>query len=310
MINEVTKNELVGGFIEGTNELFAKAKDKFSFTEAMQKCDVDGIRDILRNVQNIMIGCIPEGIQIPKVSLFVHASGAEVIKVVKVSICNTRLNTQEFKFTTSFTDSTSVDFIFDYFQSIYVDLLVNELVNINLNSVNTLIADVVAKANINYSIKVVAPLGCDGKTLSYISDDEIVFVADEGRVFDLDDVIVLFDEPRDGVTEDVIAKHVQALVDELETVQSTAQLAGIHGGSLISYVCDISKRLKPATLIKKVCNKNLKTLVGNTDTLAYYNQDGIFSIVERKDGEFSVVLSPINLDTLLKEDFDVLSTIS
>jgi len=114
----------------------------------------------------------------------------------------------------------------------------------------------------------------------------------------------------DFLYKEVIQKNYQEIVDELRTAQTTVQLVGIHGGMLASHVCDISKRIKPFTLIKKVCPKNVMKLTGNKDTLAYYNKDNVFALVSRVDGEYAVTLSPFNTEDFTSSDVDVLQEIS
>lgn len=78
----------------------------------------------------------------------------------------------------------------------------------------------------------------------------------------------------------------------------------------MAYICDISKRLKPLTLIKKICSKNIEKLRGSKDAVAYYFEDDVFALVERRDGNFTVVLSPFDVKTLRRVDVDVLKGIA
>lgn len=311
MINAKLRDELLSQFKSGSREMFDSVKENYKLKEAMESNDVDSIRDIVKKVQLIMVANIPDGLKIPKTSLYVSPTGTDSISIVNITISN-RISDEnkKFSYSSAVTKDNCIEKVFDFIQSVFVALIVDDLVNENLAKVNDVLAQAAAESGIEYEIKVVSSLGNEGKKIASMTDDKIVFVADEERVFSLENIIVLLDEPIELITSEVIEDHYQRIVEELSTAQTPEQLVGIHGGALVSYVCDISKRLKPVTLIKKICGKNISKIHGDKDTIAYFFENDVYALIARRDGKFEVILSPFDVKTLHKVDVDVLKAIA
>ena len=309
MINAETKNELISQFKTEAKVMYDSVKVNCDLKAAMEEGNVDDVRDIVKKIQSIMVANIPDGMKIPKTSLYVSPTGSEDISIVNITIVNKLSADRDFRYPTVITKSNAEDKVFDYMLTVYSALLIDELVNRNLERVNDVLAQAVAESGIDYGIKVVSSLGNEGKKIVSISDDEIIFVADESRVFSLDNVIVLLEEETEFISADVIQSHYQNIVEELATAQTPEQLVGIHGGVLVAHVCDISKRLKPMTLIKKVCSKNVTKVRGDKDAIAYFSEGDVYAIVAKREGSYEVILSPFDVNTLRKVDFDVLKAI-
>lgn len=310
MVNATKRDELLAEFKGKATDLFNQAIDKMDLGVAMEENDMDAVRTVIENVQNTMIGSIPVGLNVPKVTRYVSGSGNDgKITIVNIKITN-RLNAdKKFSFSISITNGKAREKVFDFMLGVYSALIVDELININLARVNDVLLQATSEAGLDYVARVVSPLGNDGKKVASLSDDEVLFVADEDRVFNLDNIIVLFESATDLISEETIQDNYQNIVDELRTAQTTVQLVGIYGGMLISHVADISKRVKPITLIKKVCTKNVFKLSGNKDSIAYYNKDNVFALLSRVDGQLAVILSPFDTESLVKVDIDVLKEI-
>lgn len=301
-LNEVV--EILEQFTSDAKSMFEESKANFNLDEAMRVSgDVDEVRNVVAKIQNVMIGNIPTGVSIPRVSKYVSASGeGGVISVVNIKITNKINSDKKFSFATSITQGNADEKVFDFMLAVYSELIEDELANRNIARVNDVLMQLTAEAGVDYSVRVVSPMGNDGKKLSAISDDGIVFVADPIKVFQLENILVLFESATDLISEEVIQADFNKLVDELRTAQTTPQLVGIRGGLLVSYVCDISKRGKAFTLIKKVCNKNIEKQTSAKDYIAYFAKEDVFALVEQKKGVKSVLLSPFNVDTFLKVD--------
>lgn len=310
MINLTKKNEIISQFTETSKEMFETVNANIDIDGVMSAGDVDGVRLAVKKVQNIMIANTPFGVAVPKASLYVSPTGAEEITIVNITVANKISSSKSFNFHNAITHGNANEKVFNFMLSVYTALLIDEMVDENLERVNTVLASAVTEAGLDYSVKVVSSLGNEGKKIAFMSDDEIIFVADEERVFNLDNIIILFEETDETYTEEVLKKHLQVLVDEMATAQTTAQLVGIHGGALVAHVCDISKRIKPMTLIKKVVSKNVSKVRGNKDTLAYFNDGKNFAILARRDGHFEVILSPFDTETLRNVDIDILKEIA
>lgn len=310
MITAEEKNSLVQEFHNASKEMFESVKENCKLRCAMEADDVDDARDIIKRIQNVMVANIPEGLSVPKTSLYVSPVGNEGISLINIALVNKMSAQKTFKYAITVTRDNAEEKVFDFMLSAYTALIIDELVNENLKKVNDVLTQAVAESGIDYGIKIVSSLGNEGKKIASMSDDEIVFVADETRVFSLENIIVLLDGATELISEETIQKHYNSIVEELATAQTPEQLVGIHGGALVAHVCDISKRLKPMTLIKKVCSKNVDRLRGDKDTIAYYSKDDVYSLIARREGNFEVILSPFDTKTLRKVDVDVLKAIS
>jgi hypothetical protein len=310
MINAVTRDALVNEFQTGVTNMFEDVKGNYNIAEAMSSNSIDDVRAIVKKVQSLMIANIPQGRNAPKASLYISSSGVDEINVINITVANKISSSKSFSYQTSITKGKTIEKIVDFMKDVYTALLIDDLVCENLERVNEVLAEAVKDAGLSYGIRVVSTLGNDNKKIASMTDDEIVFVADPERVFTLDTIIVLLDEVDEVITEDVITSHYNSLVDDISQAQTPEQLVGIHGGALISYICDISKRLKPLTLIKRICSKNIEKLRGSKDAVAYYLEDDVFALVERRDGNFAVVLSPFDVKTLRRVDVDVLKGIA
>ena len=279
--------------------------------EAMKNGEADHVREGIKFLQQLVIAAIPENIPVPKVSLYVNSSGVKEITLVNIAMSN-RVNAPEnFKYRCAFGLTEDVnEKMFRFLQEVYADLIVIELVKFNLKTVNDVLARASAEAGLQYSIRVIPAIGsAAGKKIMSMSDDEIVFVANTERTLELDDMIIFFQEPDEVFSEEDIKAKFDKLVQTLSSAQTPEQLVGIHGGDLLSFICDISKRVKPSTLIKAVCTKDVNKLRGDNDAIAYYQDGSTFALVARRDGGLEVILSPFDLNDLHRVNVDVLGAI-
>lgn len=295
------RNKLETSFqsIESTIEKFMKAGNSREVSEGVKR------------IQDLAIAAIPVGIAVPKASMYVSPMGEDAITLVYVTIGN-RINSEEkFSYRTSVNQSGADAHLFRFIEEVYDDLIQNELIKANLKSVNNVLSQAVAEAGLSYAIRIVPPIGATvGKKISSMTDDEIVFVANPKNVFELDDMLIFYEAPDEVVSEEEIQNAYSKLVETLSSAQTPEQLVGIHGGSLISLICDVSKRIKPATLIKAVCTKDIKKLRGENDAIAFYQDGSVYALVARRDGNYEVVLGPFDLETLHRVDVDVLDAIA
>lgn len=311
MNNVTTKKQVLNDFLNSVEENVEANLSDLDFQDYMKEDKVDHIRAAVNKIKANMVKSIPDGVSIPELSLYISPTGTEDegVSVIHVSVNNRLKNTKKFKFQYSACGSNITEQLVDFFKETYCVLITDGLAEQNLNVVNDVLKEACTAANLGYTISVVTALSQKGKKIAYISDEEIQFVADEDTVFELDDLLVLR-EPDEMVTEEMIENAKKELADSLASSQTTEQLVANHGGSLVQYICNINKHIKPMTLIKKVCNKNSEKLNGNKDTLAYFSKDNVFAIVARVEGKFELVLSPFDTETYRKAEFDVLKALA
>lgn len=312
MYNLLRKEELLEAFASAAKSNAEKNLVGLKIEEFMKKGDADLVKECIEKIQSNVTSAIPEGIPIPRASLYVSqiSTEGEGISLINLSITNKVKSTKKFKFQHVVKVFNAKDTLFDIFLAVYTELIVGYMGDQNLEHINEVVKEVAAEAGLTYDISVVSPLGNKGKKIAYISDESVVFVADEERLFDLDDLLALQEPTEDGIiTEAHIAAAKKQLVNDLAVAQTPVQLVAIHGGLLIAHLLDVNKRVKPMTLLKKVTNRNVENLNGNKDVIAYYAKENIFSIVAKNENGFEVVLSPFDIETLRTVDMDIVATV-
>lgn len=313
MYNLKEKEELISAFTESVKQNAKEYLADLDIVKFMGIGSIEHIRECVGKIKATVDMSIPGTFAIPKYSLYISGSSTdgETISLISISITQRIKSTKKFKFKLTVTAENTVDTILNFFIATYTELLVDELAEKNIALVNELLDEVVKEAGLGYEVSAVTALGNENKVVAYLGDDTVQFVADENRIFDLDDILALQDVS-EIITEEHILGAKQSLVDEFITLQTPEQLIQAHGGALLGYVCNVNKRVKPFSIIKSVSNRNIEKVSGNKDCLTYFHdtEKGIFSIIAKRGNDFEVVLSPFDVNTFRKVDFDVLSEVA
>ena len=232
------------------------------------------------------------------------------MSVVNISISTSGKSAEDFKFKTAVTADSTYAVVVDYMIGVYSVLLLDAMEKVNLKKVNEVLAELAEKAGVDYSVSVVSSTDRAGRKINYMSDDTLELVADEDMVFQLDDLVVMKDVDGLIVTEDLKEQVMQQEIDAMKLAQTPEQYMKAKVGFLAGYVADVRKQVKPLTYIKKITSKNVRSGRGKKDCLMYFFEDGVFALVEQKDEQLNVVLSPFNVETYEKVDVDVLDKIA
>ena len=311
MYTQSKREELLLEFEQKADEGFANLKGYLGIGQAMKEGNASAVREGINSIKNLLISVIPVGIAVPKAYLYTSSmsSDGNAISMVTTTVSSRANDPQEFHFTTTVLGDDIEQKVYSFLKSVYVTLVEDEMAKVNVAHVNDVMSQAVAEAGLDYAIRIVTPLGNNGKKIAYLADDEVVFVADTHRLFDIDSMIIFMSEPNELISEERIQETYSKLVDALAKAQTAAQLVSMHGGDLIALLCDISKRIKPMTIVSKIYPKNILAIKGGKDGIGYYNKDGIYAVVARKGGSLELVLKPINAQTMEPADYDVLSAV-
>ncbi|MGV3076368.1 hypothetical protein ACEE21_14900 [Clostridium baratii] len=306
MYNIKTKDQLVNEFIANVDANLEIVKAYGSIAESMKNDDAAMVKYLINEIDKIMVASIPEGIVIPGVSVYTSMNGdSNMIRVIDLILRNKYSSNYEFKMKNRIVFSENVfDVLVDFLKCSYIELLIDTLVRKNLEVVNEKLAEIGEQAGNDFVVKIVSPLSNKGKKIVKITDNEVVFVADEERALSLDDILV-FCQPTEFLTEDKIKQGFDDEVARFAEAQTTVQFIGVHD-PLVAYICDISKLIKPFTLIKKIYSKNIDKVRGNKETFAYYNKDGVYAVIFVSEDGKEVALQPFNTETLEVVDVDVI----
>lgn len=311
MYTQSNREELLKEFEQRAEEGFASLKARLCISQAMKESNAIAVREGVNLIKNLLISVIPRGIAIPKAYLYITSLSGDgnAISMVTITVSNRAGATKEFRFNTTVLGEDVEQKVFSFLKSVYMTLVEDEIAQVNVDHVNNVIGQAVAEAGLDYSIRIVTPLGNNGKKIAYLADDEVVFVADSHRLFDIDGMIIFMTEATEFISEERIQETYSKLVDALAKSQTPVQLVASHGGDLISMLCDISKRIKPMTIVSKVYAKNILAIKPNKDGIGYYNKNGVFAVVSRKGGSLELVMKPINAQTMEPVEFDVLGAV-
>lgn len=308
MINAAKRNEILGMFDDAVKATVEECCADINLVDSMLKGNVEEVRNSIFKIQNCIIASVPEGVAVPKVSIYITPAGADVIDVITLSIGNKLNSTKKFKYQYIITrNSADTETVVDYIKEAYARLIVDELAESNLAKLNEVLGVIVEKANLSYAVKVVSSLGVDNKIVSELSNDNVVFVANDDRVFEMDDILIVAEPDGEFVTEDIIENAIVKEAEMFAECQTPEQLIDKHGCTVISYIANINKQVKAMTIIKKFCSKEYSKVRGNADAVAFFKDVNVYAIVSKVDGKFEVQLSPFDITTMRRVDYDVLA---
>lgn len=311
MISKVERDRLVKEFRDGVDKNFQENMGNVKLLEYCKNGDTNAVKQVCEKIKANIVKAIPEGYSIPKATMHVTCTGSGAdITLISITLMNGLRDEKKFKFAVQLpVDENLLSRLMTWFRAAYDQLVMEKFVEENIACVNELLEELASASGISYKVTVVSPLNRDGRKIGYISDDEIEFVADLENIFDVDDILVFQQPEEEIITAEKIDAAKKLLADELGLYQTTAKLVEAHGGSLLKILCNIGTQAKAMPIIRKVVTKNVERLRGTNDTFAYYENDGVFAIVSRRDGKFDYVLSPIDVKTLESVDVDVLGKI-
>lgn len=309
MYNIETRDQLVKDFLANVDANLEIVKAYGSLAESMKNDDAGMAKYLITETAKKMMASVPEGLVIPEVTIYTAMNGNDdMIRTIDLILRNKYSSKYEFKMRTRVVYSEDVfEVVVDFLKCSYVELIIDTLVRKNLEVVNAKLAEIGESAGNEFTVKIVSPLNNQGKKISKIVDNEIVFVADEERALSLDDILV-FCKPDEFLTEEKIQQGFNSEVAIFAEAQTTPQFVGVHD-PLVAYICDINKLVKPFTLIKKVYSKNVEKIRGNKETFAYSQKDKVYSVIFVSEDGKEVALQPFNIETLEIEDIDVLSEV-
>lgn len=313
MVTIKSKDEIIQGFIERVKANIATNCTDVDLTSYMRQYNTRAISDCCLKLLSNVVLAVPEEVGIdlkrrPLLHVSVNGSEEKGITVIVITLSSRISAAKKFKYSFSATQYNTKESIVDFITRVFVDLIVDDLATSNLVRVNEVLSEATKDAGLDYSVVIESPMSGKGKKLSYISDDEIHFVADIDRVFELNDLLILKEEETDVIKEEDVLKAYDGLVAEIAECQTTPQLVSKKGTSLISYICDISKRADPMSMIKKVTSRNWESRRDNysKDMIFYSVVDGTFALIALSEGNAEYLLHPFTVENYRPADVDIL----
>ena len=258
---------------------------------------------------------LPEGIEVNKLSTRVLLYGENLMNISVRSSVTGGANPIKYKFSLKKTDgSTDISLyeeLVDNIYNIYKLLIFSGMIDENVKYMNEVLSEICEAADLSYKVQVASPIGHKGDVIKYISEKEIVFVANEERIFNLDNVRVTM-ESDETVTMDSIMASRKSVADQYGTALDVVQFLENGAFDLIRYICKISKSRNIALPLRKLSVKSLKDTVKRKAGVYTYRDGDVVGLVEiAADGdEPEVILKPFNVKTFERvEDVDMLSMV-
>ena len=184
----------------------------------------------------------------------------------------------------------------------------------NIEALNAKVAGIIAENEIPYSFSFVVDANSSATVLS-VNDNEVVFNASITRAQDIASLAIF----RDGSEYNNLIRQeaTDNLVAALKSIQTPVQL--IKGNvALIKEVTGVSTKKRASKLIRDSYHRQakflgkVKTGVGYFDETVKINGEDVevFALVSKaEDGTIALVLSPFDVKTLYKVDYDVVEAV-
>lgn len=301
MYNIEEKTLILNNFLADADQEVERAKCFGDVAELMKEGRDSAARSQVKYLYT-SIGSAAKRVRkdIPKMTVYVTMSGeSEEITMLKVTITNKDYPDGKLVFKRLISASEDVNgTLVDFFKSVYAQVLEDMLMRENVEKANKILAKITESAGLKFSVAVTTPLAYNGQKIAKITDEEVIFVVDSERIFKMGE-LVIFDEENEFFEE-----IMKGEISVFEQATSTPKFVGLKD-HVIGYLCDISARVKPATLIRKAYSTNYDHLNKSegdkrkkTEGYAYVKDGDIFSVKEFSEEGETVVLSPFDLNTL------------
>lgn len=309
MINTAVKNSVMKKFADNLAENYKNNLEGLDLVGLMGTGSTEKVRSAIDKIRSNALISIPEGYKVPGIILYCSYYGGseEGDQITSVTItASNKIGEKPFKSKSTFGYNTGdiVENIAEFFGNLYEVLLLGTLANSNVEEINQLLDEV--SEDVEYSVSLQAEFGGSANKIAFISDESVIFNVDFDKIFEVDDILALYD-PDEDFSEEDIANAKKAIADEIIKCQTPEQLVKAHGGDFIAYFAGINKTVRGLTLIKKAVPKDAHKLTGNSDQVGYYFEDGVFAVLTKKDGQYGVVLSPFDVNTFRRVDVDVVA---
>ena len=197
------------------------------------------------------------------------------------------------------------------FLSAITTIFYMELAQDNLDALNEKVTGLVASEGLPFEFGFVLS---DTGLVSEITDTKVVFNVSLERALEIQSLPVF----SNGTEYSNICaeSESEALVEGLKSVQTTTQLlkAPIK---LIQTVCNSKSKKRADILIRQTYHKQAKFLANAKAGIGYVEEEvevngekvSIFALVKKSGGEFTVELSPFDINLLVNVDYDVLASL-
>ena len=306
---------------------YASAMDSLVQLESNQKATVKGVAkkknedvvtvasQLVTSVETIIKGIFFEGVGLPAFISKISLESDENSRTLNISIRSKLKSAYKFvrERAIAISDNLIEDIATFYIDALFEMFYLDEA-HANVTALNEKIANLVAENEVPYSVVFV--VSDTAKTIvNSISDTCLELNASISEAHDLSSLGLFFEGSE--YNDMVAAEAAKKLVDELKAVQTPVQFLKSNN-DLIKKLTGVSTKKRANKLIREIHHRKAENLGTVKQGVGYYNAEvevagetiEIFALIEKaEDGTKTVVLSPFNVKTLEKVDYDVLAAI-
>lgn len=288
-----------------------------SAVESLRNHLVDDVRVDIKDIFNRAILAYPEGIPTPRIRQDLSIVNENELRV-KVQI---KAASADDAICAVFSGESEGWQITQWVSQAFTSVMWTEFRGANLAEINETIGRLSHDAGNPFSVELVE----GGKGVVYIANDKVVLSVNEALLFGYSDLLIFqerieFDPVELESGEDLDIAGASEFNNRYDTAWQDA-VTKFKATSPVEFLLSFAKT-DLGKVTTNLRNKKLATLLrgsqGNTptwltrtdkDTRIKYDVDGVFGIIERKDGVLSVSLDPVNVETGEPVEVDIVSAV-
>lgn len=303
-------HNLQDDFVLGYEPVFQT--DKVDVSKAFAEKDINQINTAVKYLFSKALLELPQGVPVPRIRQdFSELDGNFIRDNIRISVAGTDFSTAAALMDTATNESVAT-FIQDSMKQLIQWYVENE----NINEINATLDRISEAAGNSFKVHVVR----SDKALHSISDVEVQLGVNPAFLYEYNTLLLFSDKKFPSEDEDLSEGELLAIENWNDRIDKafTSAVEEWESPSSVAFLGD--NRFKLLRVISQIGNKKLRTLLreavgqnkswlnrSKKDMVVKYDQDGVFGIIERKNGQVSVLLSPVNTETGEPVDVDILS---
>lgn len=278
-------------------------------------------KDVIDTVANLIAG-VEASVNSPRVDevglpAYLSKTTYEESDASEVTITIRTKLKSSYKYRKDVVVALDEDFIYNAGKA-YIDALFDmfhiDAATENVEALNAKIATIITENEIPYTFSFEVDANSSATVLS-VNDNEVVFNASIPRAQDIASLAIF--KSGDEYNDLICKEATDSLVAALKSIQTPVQL--IKGGvDLIKEVTGVSTKKRASKLIRDSYHRQAKFLGKVKSGIGYYDETvsingedvNVFALVSKaEDGAITLVLSPFDVKTLSKVDYDVVEAV-
>ena len=309
MISLAEKNEIMEAFNKEVDSKVDSARRSIYLFDYFKAGAYEEFKKSMKYVKSVLDGSLTADLK-GKLDIRLAYSFMDSYFTVTMKAVKNREAVRKAKFTVVVRKDTSnmtmFDEIFGQLRSFYTVMVEGELAEVNVEKLNEVFADIVKRAGVSYSVGFVSSAMAGGcEFISEISDERIVFVCDESRIFDVGSITAMM-EASEFVSEETISENKDVIAQQIAMAQSPIELLGDKDQEVIDWIIGKTTQ-NTVKIVRRLVSKNLSNTAKKMapGRLYYYVDDDVFAVVRENEGKLDSVIAPVDRHTLKRVEFDV-----